>query len=170
MLHPNWNYEAIKEMVSRAKQEKEELETILLDELTRYLEGDNNALFTRITEGDSVSLRELPYIAPTRGQHNSPTPHLEEIIRQADEQGSGLLDLLLAEVRMGRADLEDALMLAFQYGKRIMHMADAFETQQYFDRNIHSCERRAVERELVARHSRQLDANRDDSAAGTGPA
>ncbi len=163
MLQTRWDYEAVKRIIARAKAEESDLETVLVDELTRYLQGEEG-LFSELAVGDNVSLKEVIDNPLSLGSsHSDRMARLHDLIAQADDLGMGLLDVLVTEVDGKTLGLHDALGLAFQFGKRVVRLADEFEDREYFDRNIKSCERRAVERELVTRHYRRLESSPPDS-------
>lgn len=117
MVEQRWNYEAFQRIILRANAEGLDLETILLDELTRYLEG-RSGVFTELVGRERVSLQAVvppDVLAETDLPETLP---LDELIERAEQEGLGLLELLALELETGKRGLEETLLFAFELGKR----------------------------------------------------
>ncbi len=157
MLLRRWNDEAVKRVVARAKVEESDPEMVLVEELARYLEGDKESMFFDLVNGDSLSLQGLISSNAWRAYQEENPTRLRELLEHSDAVGLGLFDVLATEVHSGRLKLTEALLLAFQFGKHVVMLADKVEQQQNeHDQDVKTVERRAVERELIARHYRRL--------------
>jgi hypothetical protein len=149
-----WNQEAIKRIVARAKAEETDLETVLVDELVRYLEG-HTGLFEDLGANGSISLHEIVQAGMLASTREENLLRLSALIDQANEVGLDVLDTLTIDVRANKLSIPDALALAFQFGKRTQHQADQLEAHQLNDHELTHAERKAVQREMAARAIRQ---------------
>jgi hypothetical protein len=152
-----WDQEAIKRIVARAKAEETDLETVLVEELVRYLEGDTG-LFDDLGSNGSISLHEIVQAGMLADTREESLLRLSALIEHASEVGLDVLDALAIDVRANKLSLPDALTLAFQFGKRIQRQADQLEARQANDQELTHVERKAVQRELTSRALRQHSA------------
>jgi hypothetical protein len=149
-----WDQEAIKRIVARAKEEETDLESVLVEELVRYLEGDTG-LFDDLGSSGNISLHEIVQAGMLASTREETLLRLGSLIEQANEVGLEVLETLVIDVRANKLSISDALTLAFQFGKRTQCLADQLESCQLADDELTHAERKAVQREMTARASRQ---------------
>jgi hypothetical protein len=147
MLDPRWNYETFQQIAETARRKNLDLESVLLEELTRYLEG-KSGIFTSFAENSGISLHGI--IEPETADTSPEEPPLAELLARADEEGMSFLDSLALDTEVGRYNLSHALQLAFEFGKYVSHMADQAEAQTS-DEPAEACQQHAVVTELLVR-------------------
>jgi hypothetical protein len=148
MLDTRWNYETFQQIAETARRKNLDLESVLLDELTRYLEG-KSGIFATLAEHSGISLQGI--IEPETAAPSPEEPPLAELLARADEEGMSFLDSLALDAEVGRYSLTHALQLAFEFGKYIAHMADQAEAEASSEPAAEAWQQQAVVTELLVR-------------------
>lgn len=148
MLDTRWNYETFQQIAEKAQRKNLDLESVLLDELTRYLEG-KSGIFTSLAEHSGISLQGI--IEPETAESSHGPPPLVELLARADEEGMHFLDSLALDTEVGRYSLAHALQLAFEFGKYIARMADQAEARASSEPAAEAWQQQAVVSELMVR-------------------
>lgn len=125
-----WSYEAVRRIFMRSKREDADPETVLVDELIRYLEGKPGTFSDVASSSVVISLQGIqPSISLYDDEQESGT-RLDDMKTQASALGVDMLEMLELQVHMGNLNLADALILAFQYGSQVNHLVERMELRQ----------------------------------------
>lgn len=162
MLKYRQSDEAVKQLMIEAKTRHTDLETVMVEELVRFLE-EEDGIFTDIANSGRVSLDDIDSADVPLSEIEHVSAEMKHLIQQAELLDLGYLDILLTEVAAERTSLHQALSLAFQYGKHIAHITDKLEQQSTSQSpELKKCEAQDLQNERFSRQFRHTVVEQDE--------